>query len=211
MHSGLVVPLTIQEELSIVFSLLEELAKDTFKFPKADEKNIIVTHVYNEIVLATCMLSNYTHAATPEPIVIEPPPARPESTMSRRSFLSRKSRASTTPVIQKPTVLQPPSTWNLLLETMYRAARHSFRSRSVLRCLGTIALLLESPEEALCLFKVYLEKDKKDKFGEWWRRDDEEMDGESIEDVVSVHLAASHTAITLHQVCINYFKAFNSI
>jgi len=88
----------------------------------------------------------------------------------------------------------------LLLETFFRAVQSTFRSKSTLRRIGWAACLAEAIEEGMMGFKMYLEKDKKDKIGEWWRRGLAEMDGERADDVVFVLLAACKLSLESLQV-----------
>lgn len=92
------------------------------------------------------------------------------------------------------------SQYELLLEAYFRATGRTFRSRSVMRRIGWTATLAEALEEAMMGFKMYLEKDKKDKRGEWWMRDPEEMAGETMDQVVGVLIAVTRMCLESLQV-----------
>jgi hypothetical protein len=194
--SDLVVPETLREELAMLFSPYEHCVKTSIPFPYAKQPNTVVKNLYNEIMVSYGMFSHYSldaviHPAPPEPV-------RPESTASRRMTF-RKTRSTVPP--PPPPAEEPVSSWKLLLETMYRASRHTFGWRTVQRYIGMVAVLLESHEEASHMLRVYLDKDRKEsRHGEWWKRKTDEMGGEARDDVLMVMLAYTHVCLQLRQV-----------
>ena len=92
------------------------------------------------------------------------------------------------------------SQYELLLEALLRATSKTFRSRSIMRRIGWTASLAEAIEEAMMGYKMYLEKDKKDKVGEWWKRGPAALNGETGDDVLGVMIATSRLCLESLQV-----------
>ena len=95
--------------------------------------------------------------------------------------------------------------WHLYLESVYRAAKKTFRSKTNLRRLAYTALILESYVEADCAFGAYFERDKKIKSpADWWTLATNNSPSTYLQsayefnyDIVSASLAATKTALEI--------------
>jgi hypothetical protein len=204
------VPETLEEEISLILTLYEHTVNETIVFPRAGQENLILENLYDEITLAYTVLNQYHPAA----------------------IATSKTEYFAVPVSKEkdershPNLVAVPTSWELLLESLYRGTFHTFRSRTLHRRIIRISLLLESIDEAAMAIKAFVEKDKCDKQGEWWRRIDQlpppnapatphpispqqqdSMRSETIGDVLTMFLVGCRLALEMHQVQLAMFYA----
>jgi hypothetical protein len=192
----LILPETIEQELSECLSLMEHLAVESVSYPRAGQPSGIIEAVYDDI---TIVYSLFNH--TP-----------PYGFMSSGGADNQQKE---TPIDGDGDAQDDDlpaanrSAWSRYIECCYRATGLTFRSRKQLRRLGLAAVLVEAVDEAVYAFKGYLERDKKDQQGDWFRREGisecldlfrpdcgQAGDNETVEDVMVVLLAAARVYMT---------------
>jgi hypothetical protein len=142
------VPLTLYEEVSLLFSLYEFLVKLAVPFPNAKDSNTIVENLYDEITQGNGILG----------------------------------------LCDQPQM-------EAFVDTLYRGTMQTFRSKKMLRRLVYATHCVGSDDECTLAVRSYLEKDKKDAVGEWWRRSSLHMGTETLKDVVAIMLLASRLSL----------------
>jgi hypothetical protein len=195
----------MEQELSELIGLMEHIATNCIPYPKAGQPNGIIETVYDDITIVYSIFNSYQQPFAPVSSNTANDTEEPQSDTDSQS--ANKTSTEQQPKYQK-------SSWSNLLDAYYRATGLTFRSKKLLRRIGMTALLLEAVDEASFAFKAYLEKDKKDKIGEWFRRPgvSETLDlfsinhpqcgdNETVQDVIAVLIASAKNFSDSYSVC----------
>jgi hypothetical protein len=185
------------------------LVNESIVFPRAGQENLIFEHLYDELTVAYTLCNSYeSPAESLERAEFITFPTGNSS--SRPGFSARFGRGKRNSKHAATQRVELPTCFDLLLEAYYRGTSHTFRSRSLVRRIAQTALLRESNDEASLAIKTYTERDKKDKQGEWWSRNEgsppssnpltahplspksyDILQGETVGDVINMFLSGS--------------------
>lgn len=184
-NTSILAPQSLNEELSMLLSLYEHLVTSNASYPKAGKASLVIEQLYDDISLFYAIMSPMESSVeifSRWSAMAAIPTGSKEEEKAEEALLQTNDhdRAKTPAAMLKklrrrrfpkaplnPMHLNPSCSWAIFLDSMYRAAQFTFRSRALLRTIGFIAACLESVDESITAFKTYLEKDKKEKLGDW--------------------------------------------
>lgn len=150
-------PMSLSEELEKLLPAYEKCVTENFPFPPAGQRNRIVDVFYDDMILIyTTFFPRLASVFVAD--------------LNFATNLSGSDDSKDLELIQRSRIYNSALPTHKLQDSIYNSMAHTFRSRKALRRLALSSLMIESMEETLMAVKAYLEKDKRDDLGEWFRR-----------------------------------------